>query len=63
MGALWPAAVNALLIAMSMDVSFAPGRRSKWSRWRVESTMAMFMGTLIEEDFAAQAEEMSLLAA
>lgn len=41
-GARWPAAVKALSIAMEMEVSFAPGRRVKERRWRVESTMAMF---------------------
>lgn len=35
-------------MAMSMLVSFAPGIRVKERRCRVESTMATFMGTLIE---------------
>ena len=61
-GALCPAAVNALLIAMSMEVSLALGRRSKCSKCRVLSTMAMFMGTLIEADFATQAAEISFAA-
>ena len=43
----WPAAVKALFMAMSMEVSFAPGMRAKARRWRVESTMAMFMGTFM----------------
>lgn len=45
-----------------MDVSFALGRRSKCRRWRVESTMAMFIGTLISRALAVQAAEMSFAA-
>jgi hypothetical protein len=48
--------VKALLIAMSIEVSFAPGRRVKWRRYREESTMAMFIGLDIEADLVVQAE-------
>jgi hypothetical protein len=40
-GARWPAAVNALSMAMLMDVIFAPSMRWKAMRWVDESTTAM----------------------
>lgn len=54
--------MKALLKAMSMDVSFALGRRSKCRRCSVESTIAMFIGTFIEWDFWAHADEISFAA-
>lgn len=47
---------------MSIEVNFAEGRRSKCRRCSVWSTMAMFIGTFISADLAAQAEEISLAA-
>ena len=40
-GALWPAAVNALSWAMLIEVILAPSMRSKAMRWHAESTIAM----------------------
>ena len=55
-GARWPAAVKALSMAMFIDVILAPSMRANASRWHDESTMAMFMGTLISEArFSAEA--------
>lgn len=42
-------------MAMSMEVSLAPGMRAKERRCSVESTTAMFMGTEMEWAWAAQA--------
>lgn len=40
--------MNALLMAMEMDVNFAVGMRVKWRRWRVLSTMAMLTSVVWE---------------
>ena len=62
-GTLWPAAVNALFMAMSIEVSFAPGMRSKCRRKVEASTMAMFMGMLMEWALSVHAAEAAFAAA
>lgn len=40
--------MNALLMAMEIEVSFAVGMRVKWRRWSVLSTMAMLTSVVWE---------------